>query len=448
MSGKHILIAGGGPAGAFAASELCRLGHEVSLVTLPPARPALNGLAPRAWQALEQHGFQYARRASGPEVPRSAHWNGTVSALNSERLVERERFDAALLEDCRAKGARVIESRVRKLAASDGGANLVHEHGTLGGDFVIEARGRRAPAARRGATSGKERGPATVALASRYGRFGAKPMTAAGGFSEGWWWLAAPGDGTAIVQFFVDGERKDLAGRNALDRVYSHCADQADALERLLPAGARREGEVWALDATPLLAPEPKDARMVRAGDAAHRFDPLSGHGIFQAMGSGLAAAAVANTILEMPQAAPLAREFYRARTRESFLHFARVGRDFYRAERRWTGEPFWRARGAWPDDIPADVPEDGSAVARAEIVERPVVEDGLIQMRDVIVTPEAPRGVRLVAGVDVIDLMIALQRKGAVPPDNARLAKAFGATPEAMGLALAWLEQAGMLGG
>lgn len=443
MSGFHILIAGCGPGGAFAAAELLRLGHAVTIVSAPRRRPMMNGLSERCLKALNQHGFNKTLEISDTKATRTAYWGGSVASPNAEYIVDRGRFDAALVEDIRRLGARVITSQIRKTSTeADGDKKSVrinYREGGLSGDFLVEARGRRTPVGEDGRT---QRGPATVALTRAFHGCGEISQTAAGSFKDGWWWVASPGTGRALLQFFVDAERADLHGRKALEQVYADCRDQAPDVNEVVPLTAEAHGPVWAFDATPMLSAALLSDQMILCGDAAHTFDPLSGHGIFQAMGSGLAAAAVVNTMLHAPENTKLARSYYRQRCEDSFLHFARVGRDFYRTDGQWPEQPFWQARCQWPDDLPS---EEGSEIKTATIKNRLVVEDGIICDRPVIVTPDQPRGVRMIARVAVPELL-ENTRKNGTPDDPSALAKALNVTPKELEIAFFWLCEQGLL--
>ena len=118
-----------------------------------------------------------------------------------------------------------------------------------------------------------------------------------------------------------------------------------------------------------------------------------------------------------------------------AFERFARIGRDFYALERRWPEADFWRERRQWPDDVPAHLPPD-AALPRIE--HRPVIEDGLVVARRVVVTADQPRGVWQVAGVPVVELLESRAVHGdAASPDAAAR---FGCTPDQLATALQWL--------
>jgi flavin-dependent dehydrogenase len=78
-------------------------------------------------------------------------------------------------------------------------------------------------------------------------------------------------------------------------------------------------GEVFARHADASRTNAPIEDGLIRVGDAALAMDPLSGHGVFEAIASARAAAAVINTILRRPDDAELARAFYQERVRLAF---------------------------------------------------------------------------------------------------------------------------------
>jgi hypothetical protein len=115
-------------------------------------------------------------------------------------------------------------------------------------------------------------------------------------------------------------------------------------------------------------------------------------------------APAVVNTLLRRPERASLARRFYAERAHDLFARFARVSRDFYAQAARHHGGSFWQERAAWP------APEARAGVAAdLAIAARPVVSEGWIEEREVVITPERPLGTWRVAGVELAPLVRAL---------------------------------------
>jgi flavin-dependent dehydrogenase len=426
---SDILVAGGGPAGCAAALGLARLGHSVRVVTTP-RRPLVEGLSERVLEALESVGCRRAIAATGLAVRREASWNGALSAANRERVVARERFDAALLEDAAGGGVEVATGHITRLALSADGWRLETGRGErFAGGFLVEARGRRAPGRRR-------RGPATMALGRMFEGVPGQARTAVAGFERGWAWYASTGDGRGTLQLVISSAAP-LPGRRDLAAFFERLRGEVAEAKGWLGAG-RGVGEITARHAETSRAASPLADRLIRVGDAALAIDPLSGHGVFEALASARAAVPVINTMLRRPRDAALALAFYGERLRLAFERFARIGRDFYALERRFADRDFWRERRLWPDDRPAHAPAfEGSP----RVAARPVIEDGFITERPVLVSADQPRGVWQVDGVPVVALLEWYRCKGGALADPVAAAAArFARTPAQITTALQWL--------
>jgi flavin-dependent dehydrogenase len=435
---SDILILGGGPAGAAAAIGLARLGHLVTVVASPRPFDACEGLSERSVAGLRQAGCAIAASRLGEPVLRHAAWNGVDAEANRETLVDRSALDAALLEDMASTGVTVVAGRVDEVTQSGEGweVGVRGDAGAavLSSGFLIEARGRAAPAG--GAR--RRSGPATTAIL--HCRQGPPALPAAGvvPFESGWAWMARLGDGRRFVQFAVSSASGRLPNRAGL-------AAHFDGLVAAVPeatawfADAAPAAPVAARTAAPVLHPAPVGERSLRIGDAALAVDPLSGNGLFQALSTGLMAVAVVNTLLRRPGDAALAASFYRERVADSFWRFARIGRDFYRQERRWPEAPFWAERRAWPDDAPVHRTATAGSIA---IVTKPVVANGFVTAREVVVTPDQPLGIWQLDGVELAPL---LRRLKAEPADadetmKARIARLSGAGPSQVETVAGWL--------
>jgi flavin-dependent dehydrogenase len=463
-----IVILGAGPAGCVAAIHLRRLGFAVALIGAPVRggpNGAIEGASPRVVEGFRRAGCAAAVAALGPLARRRAVWDGATSDHNGEYLVARASFDQALREDARNAGVTVIDGRVAgyERLGDIWQVSLRGGRPVMASGFLVEARGRRAPRGRQVA----QRGAPPLALRRRY--IGLKPGPARSGaasFRDGWAWFADFGKGEASLQFFLDhpgagthpgaGDRSGAGSHpGAGGRSGAGGGDRAVLFEAALAAcrearawvsGGRPSGPVLAREATALRHARPLEERLIRIGDAAMAIDPLSGHGLFEAVGGAMAAAPVINTLLNRPGDGALARAFYDARQSTGFLRHARIGRDFYRAESRWPTRPFWAARRVWPDDEPGHV-EPVAGVG--EICRRPVVCDGFITQREVVVTPDQPRGVLMLAGVPLAALWRALGAGAAFDagaPDYTSLAEHFGVTPGQIAEAAGWLMARGLI--
>lgn len=437
----EVLVLGCGPAGAEAAIGLARLGHGVAVVGEARRFRAVEGISERVLAGLRHAGFECALDAVAEPSARGVTWNGVAGEANTERLVDRAAFDRELLEDLARNRVRVFGAHVVRCRREDG-AHLV-ELGkgdglrTLRARFLVEARGRAAPA---GGQS-RVRGAETVSLLQLWHGTPAKAASAVQSFEDGWAWMARMPDGRRYLQLTLDAGSAALPPKH---RIGAWCAERLRGLDsaRAFVEGAAPSGELHARASTPILAAETIGEDWIRVGDAAMAVDPLSGNGIFQALSSALQAPAVVNTLLRRPHAAEQAKAFHRARVEGLFYRFARIGRDFYAQESRWRDRPFWAARRAWPDEEPVHRSFTPSQVV---VERRPVVCDGFIEEAETVVTPDEPGGIWRVDGLPAADLLRAVRNSIGVSPEQALAPLLDGNLQRAAGAA-AWMREAGWI--
>ncbi|CAM4122986.1 FAD-dependent monooxygenase [Vreelandella rituensis] len=402
MMSKRILVLGAGPAGGAVAIGLRRMGYPVTVVSEPRPFDAVEGISARAIEGLRGAGFQRALERVASASPRQVTWNGQTSAANTEHLVVRQRFDAALLEDLSAEGITVIEGRVKRHRFL-GERHVIEveadtEPAALECEFLVEARGRAAPAAGVPRVQGRK----TLSLLQYWQGPVGPARSAVQSFAEGWAWLAQCVDGRRYLQLTVDADSTRLPPKQALG---DWCRTRLEQLEQAQPfiEGAEPVGEVRARISTPVLCERIAGDNWIRVGDAAMAVDPLSGNGIFQALSSALQAPAVVNTLLQNPEQNGLACQFHEQRIEGLFYRFARIGRDFYAQESQWPDQAFWQKRSHWPDTTPLH-----SEVTPDKVTTdwRPVVQDGLITQVEVVITPDQPLGIWHLNGLELAPLL------------------------------------------
>lgn len=405
---RGTVVLGAGPAGAAVALGLRRLGHAVTVIGVPRAFDAIEGVSERVVAGLRGVGIESALAAIAEPSPRRATWAGATTALNSERLVDRAAFDRLLWRELQDHGVECLAARVMRWQPGDAGHQLQLQRPddtqatTLRARFVVEARGRLAPHSPQGVT----RGPETVALLWRgQGKPGGDAGSAVESLPDGWAWCARLPAGGVALQLTVDPSAVDLPPRAQLG---AFIRERLVSVEAALPFLATPAAEVHALARTSgaVLSPEVCGATWLRVGDAAMAADPLSGNGIFQSLSSALQAPVVIQTLLNHPADAPHARRFHHERVHGLFHRFARIGRDFYALELRWADRTFWSVRSAWPDALPAHA---AAAPVAPRIEERPVVDRDRIRLAEVVVTADQPLGIWHVEGLPLAPLWRAV---------------------------------------
>lgn len=439
---RDIVVLGGGPAGAFAARCLRRDGYDVALVDPDRTSARVEGVSPRVVAVLARAGIDPADLALTAPAERRSRWMGTASSANAEHLVDRAEFDRALRRSAGRAGVAVHADMVAGLDIDAGEVVASLAGGTvIRARLAIDARGRRAPR-----PQDLTRGPPTISASvwlptrSDCGR----PRTTVVPAPDGWVWIAEPGDGRCWLQVAFDASDLQGSGADAVAR----------AVRSVLAGGA--VAETLGADPVPTVPPLVRACEticagpaltppVVRIGDAATGLDPLSGHGMFWAVSSALSAVPIIRALFDGDDGdVDLAKRFYGARVRDTFLRQARVGRDFYRLETRWRERPFWSARSDWPDDRPIHETGDVS-VSRAV-----VVADGRLEEADVLVTPAHPGGVAWVAGLPIVPIYENCLRGAATPPDAETIDRNLSsdATPEQARAVLAWLQQQQLIAG
>ncbi|WP_321910133.1 NAD(P)/FAD-dependent oxidoreductase [Paraburkholderia sp. J11-2] len=409
MNAASIVVLGAGPAGSAVARALVGLGYRVQVVSDWRRFDAAEALSARAIEALRRAGLhRAASRGEGPCV-RTTLWNGVLQTLDAEFLVDRRVFDAALREDVRGAGVDVIEANVRSLQSTSAGHDLMIETAdgplTLRADFLVEARGRLAPLLR-----DATRGPQTVSLLNVWKGCAGAAATAVESLPAGWAWMARLGNGRCYWQLTLDVTNPELPQRDEL-LAFCERMRHSPLASDFFAGDAANDARLYARSSTATLCGRTGGHNWLRVGDAAMAVDPLAGNGVFQSLTSALQAPAVIHTLLARPERAPLALRFHQQRIEQLFMRFARTGRDVYALEQRWTTQPFWQTRSAWPDDRPARVSADFNEL---NVGRAPVIDGGMIAEADVVASPDQPLGIWHLCDAALAPVVEALRREPA----------------------------------
>lgn len=432
-----VLVLGAGPAAVVTAILLRRMGHRVQVIGRVRRHSLMEGASPRVAEGLARVQCRNALAVLGPRWQRVATWAGEYREVNGEHVIDRRRLDRALTADLADVGVDFVEGRVLQVDKAPDGWRGVAEIAQgkrvdFTAQFLVEARGRSAPKLLPDVFSG----PMGVALTRNFqGRKSDQPLTITEPFHDGWAWAVADTDGRCSIQLVLDHGSLDQHRGEALEALHMRLCQRLRMIPERLGALVP-EGPVQSRGIQSVLRGGLVDDFQLRVGDAAYSCDPLSGHGMYEAISGAFAAAPTINTLLRRRDLVGLACRFYRERAETLFHQRLSTAAEFYQSETRWMGQPFWHIRREQAQ---------GAAHVRstqaARVVPAAVVEDGLIVERKVLVTTDNPRGIRFVAGVDLVKLLEA-RKEMPGEPSALLLAQRLSAAPERIAAALTWLRQ------
>lgn len=454
----EITVIGAGPAGCVFATRMAQLGFSVCLIERArfPRQRLGESLSPGVLPMLASMGSADVIEAAGfPRVSAvSTNWDGTEAVREDPRaqgmLVDRARFDAALLARAVASGVQV--SQPARL--------LEHTHTSRGWLVRIEAEtgaielltGFMADATGRSARLGGRRravGPRTIAIHAYWTgtHLPDRPRIEAG--EREWYWGVPIPDGSYNTLVFVDGERfRAEPGGSLDDRLLALLARSALMHE---VRGARLRAPARSADATPYVDEECVSAHHIRLGDAALAIDPLSSSGVQKAIQTALSGAIVANTLLRRPDAAEAARQFYRNSLSDASTRHAAWAASHYATVAARHRDPFWSARaaavgaevgGAGAALVTDDMPLQLSPHSRFEEV--PCLGASYVEMRSALRHPGLDGPVAYLGGQELARLL----RDVRAGMTSRELATTWaGSVPLGTGLSIArWLTRHGVL--
>jgi len=414
-----VLIAGGGPAGASSALRLAQYGHEVLLLDKGPKgdvkRQHVGESLPSSIRVvLTTLGLELPPELVATRPPSHlVYWGemqggrswADVSERESSLLVWRGRFDRFLREKAAAAGVRLVPDAVSRVSRSEGAVDVRTVGGAeLRARFFIDATGRSGVLAR--SYRRKQSRFRTLALTGHFRTEETSPPTIVEAFEDGWIWTAPLANGLRDVTVMLEASE----ARSDRSILFASALGGARNVSSLV-SGASLSGPLRGIDATPYDASRFCGADFLLVGDAASFLDPLSAHGVHKAMDGALVAAVSAHTILERPERASDAADFYNRREGNIYRITTERLRALYRQETRFSARPFWRKRSEGPVADAARpaprAPLDKNQALRGSgvVAEAAVVEGDFIERREVLVAPGQERPVRFLGPVCLPEL-------------------------------------------
>jgi flavin-dependent dehydrogenase len=487
---SDILVAGGGPAGTTIARLLAGFGYQVVLLEkhrfprhqigeslTPSILPILDFLGARA--RVEAAGFLRMVGHTvcwGSAQPRTSYYSPDHTRRGFQAW--REDFDSLLLEHARAGGVHIVEGQaVDNVRLNDQGEVTVHcaPQGRLSASFFVDASGHTGVVARQGLRQ-RDDTFQTLALTGYWqGASGPAGIDFANTlletYADGLVWSVPLHNGLRNVTFLVDWQLGAHIRQVGLEQFYRAQLQKVPYVSNFLK-GAHLAWPPRAFDASWYTASAFAGERFLLVGDAGIFIDPLSSEGVHKAMASAITGAAVVNTILQRPTMTSHAVRFYEETQQTTYeTHYHQSAR-YYREEGRWPDRLFWQRRSQVQDEgsrfkvqgsnseqakahdsrLPAPPPQRVSHLDLAPgvtIEPRPVIEGPFVELRDTVIAPPYPRGVRFLQGVCAPILLDAVKAHGVI----ASIMTAYLQTPEGKGCppesvrqALARLYQEGVL--
>jgi flavin-dependent dehydrogenase len=374
----EVVVLGGGPAGASAASLLSLWGHDVVLITraTPPTPHLAESIPPSARGLLDRVGVLSRVDAEGfwTNGGNTVWWaNGRersepFSEGASGFHAERGRLERVFHDHARAAGVRIVLGGVRRATRHDipddgqAGPNRrpsedapwaiearsdgTGERHELTARWVLDATGR-AGAIAKPALRRPDASTSTLAIVRRWrtGPGAPRPAhTLVESYRDGWAWSVPLSASERCVTAMVDPRLSGLERGSSLDRLYAGEIAKTKQLSRLL-AGAEPVGRSWACPASLYTASVFGGPGFLLVGDAASFIDPLSSYGVKKALASAWLAAVTAHTALVDPELEVDARSFHDRRERDVYRSYRRLSAPFFREAALAYAHAFWERR-------------------------------------------------------------------------------------------------------
>jgi flavin-dependent dehydrogenase len=453
------VVIGGGPAGSAVARLLALWGHSVLVLTraADAARGAAESIPPSTRKLLATIGVLESIEAAGfLRTTGNTVWWGTregqvesfsASADAPGYQVYRPDFDPILLAHAADAGATVVnDAQVRRVHLERDGGALVEYHRAgrsveaVACRFALDASGRSGVVARRGFRR-HEPGFLTQAFIGEWQRDGGWNLpddshTLVETYAEGWTWSVPLSRTIRHVGVAVDGATTRARRGPTLHGTYRAEIEKTQHI-RALMAGATL-GRVWACDASLYSSYGYAGPNFLLLGDAASAIDPLSSFGVKKALASAWVGAVAVHTILTHASRQSMALDFFANRERQVYASNLRRSWSFAHEAYARHSHPFWAERAGVGLAPTGEIDEDAMfrapdvQVAFRRLQESPaldvtlsspmdvrpcaVIRDHEIVEDEALSLPEAPDGVRFLAGIDLLKLGEVACRHREVP--------------------------------
>jgi flavin-dependent dehydrogenase len=320
-----VLVIGGGPAGSTISALLSEMGWDVAVLEKDrhPRFHIGESLLPRNVPIFERLGVlddvaRIAVKKYGADLapPDGADYRKFTFAEANPALpnafqVKRADFDALLLKNSAAKGARIVEGvRVTNVVFGEGRKAQVSAIDGEGAaqawqaDFVVDASGRDALLANRMKLKIRDGRHNSAAIFAHFSGVERRPGDDEGNtsvivYDHGWFWTIPLADGNDSVGAVVSAEHM-RSRRGPLDCFLMDNIASCPHLARRM-AHATFASPVYAAGNYSYKAKAMYGDRFLLIGDAYAFLDPIFSTGVFLAMESAMRGAKVVDACLRDP---------------------------------------------------------------------------------------------------------------------------------------------------
>jgi flavin-dependent dehydrogenase len=394
-----VLVIGAGPCGAAAATVLARDGLRVLVIDqatfprfhigeslIPGVIPLLEEVG--AANAVAEAGFvkKYAAEFTTGDrgfYQRYVFADSLTPEASYAYEVERDAFDAILVDNAREHGAEVrFGLRAMDIEQLETGVEvrLKDDSGEVSSErckYLIDASGQRSLLAARLHLRQMDPALKNLAVFSHFSGVERSSGDAEGDITivltdEGWWWVIPLRNDRTSVGFVapklaLEGAKPDAEFLQARLMREEYLRDRFMAAKRIAPV---RTASNYSYASSKF-----SGARWLLAGDAAAFVDPVFSTGVFLGLSSGVRAARAVQRAIEVPASRSELFANYESWLQGFLDTYARFVRGFYEPEfvdlfmhptrRRTQGE--FADRRPWYDHRREEIPGDGRPLLRRE---------------------------------------------------------------------------------
>jgi flavin-dependent dehydrogenase len=378
----QVLVIGGGPGGATAATLLAREGFDVTLLEASrfPRYHIGESLLPSILQIMDLLGAREKMETIGFQRKNGAYleWGNESWPLNFGELsgshtyafqVKREEFDQMMLEHARSQGVKVFEGvEVRGITFADDrpvSASWVvksSDNGSLGKQgetrftFLVDASGRNGVMANHYLNNRKyHKIFQNIAVWGYWKNVKRLPGSrsgdiAVGSIPYGWLWGIPLSDGTMSVGVVMHKDAMMSKRSMELKDILLEAIDQSPLLKDIVSPGelisdVRTESD-YSYASENFCGPG-----YFLVGDAACFLDPLLSSGVHLATFSAMLAAASMNSLVRGEVTEAEVVSFYEKSYRQAYLRFLVFLSAFYDVG-RGRDSYFWEAQRLTQEDV------------------------------------------------------------------------------------------------